>query len=693
MLILHPALSSVCGGRPHPSVPGLSPLLRRFLEGLSLAGLLALALPTLAQPTQDVSAHRPLPAVRMPAEAKPPTIDGDLSDPVWQRAAKAGTFYDPQTDKPAPDQTEAYLLYDKDYIYAAFRCHDSRPNEIAARETVRDAELNNDDNVQLILDPFLTYKWEDYSTFTVNPLGTRNTRLGGGRAGKLEWQGDWDAAARRTPDGWTVEMRIPWAILSYPRSSGPITMGVNFCRRQQCTKINAYWSNLGAQFWTDREGLWQGVTPPTQAWRPRFSALPYLMPSGQATGGRSQFRSGVDLRYQPTPELTSVATINPDFATVEGAVESVGFTRSERYVPDKRPFFLEGSDYLTLGEDYAIGSFFESGRIQQLDTGMKLYGKLTPQTTLGMLGTISVGHEMNWVAHLRREFGPTTGANLMLLQRGAPGEDNTVGVLAAHSRKGKWSTDGEMALTGGPGAGGIAWTSAINLEDKNFFTTIRYLHVAPNFLDRLGFISFTDYRGWSSYTFWGAQWQHGPFRRFNLFFNPLFDEHMDGRPFRRRASLGVNFETRNDYRIGFHVEGGKFDNDTDFIYGFNIGGNVSNRFRRWDLSFTTGQQANLPYTSFGPSFNIRLFKKLDISIGSFIENYQGVTQQHILTFNYELSPYRAWGGRLVIENGGTNFFVSYRNSGRGGMDTYFIIGDPNAKSFVKRVMLKFVFAL
>jgi len=48
---------------------------------------------------------------------------------------------------------------------------------------------------------------------------------------------------------------------------------------------------------------------------------------------------------------------------------------------------------------------------------------------------------------------------------------------------------------------------------------------------------------------------------------------------------------------------------------------------------------------------------------------------------------------MVIQDSGSNIYFSYRNSGRRGMDTYFIIGDPNAQRTVKRVMLKLVFAL
>jgi hypothetical protein len=399
-------------------------------------------------------AKRSLPAVRMPGDVKPPVIDGDLSDPAWQQAAKADTFVDPQNGKPAPDQTEAYVLYDRDYIYVGFRCYDSKPETIIGRETVRDASLANDDTVEIDLDPFLNYRADDYAVFLVNALGTRKTQIGGGRAGKVEWQGDWDAATRRVADGWTAELRIPWPILPYPRTRGAVTMGVNFQRMQQRTKIQSVWSDCGPQHFSENEGLWKAVETPTQGWRSRLSILPYILPIGQADGEAGQLHSGLDVRYQPTPEITGVATLNPDFASVEGAVESIAFSRSQKFVPDRRPFFVEGQDYVTFGQIYDIGSYFDSTRITNVDGGVKLYGKVTPQTTLGMLGTTVVGHEANLVTRLRQDLTPTSNVSTLFLEHRASGEDNRVLAVGPNLRSGKWAVDGQAALTAGPEAGG-----------------------------------------------------------------------------------------------------------------------------------------------------------------------------------------------------------------------------------------------
>ncbi len=646
-------------------------------------------------PTPAVPAtfNRPLVATLLPSGAKPPTIDGKLDDMIWQTAPHADTYYDPQTGKPTPDLTETRLLYDKKYLYISFYCHDSQPDKIVARETVRDADLDNDDNVRVEIDPFLTYKFNDYSLFFVNAMGTRRSQLSGGRAGKVEWQGDWEASTQRVADGWTAEMRIPWEIISYPHSDKPMTMGINFRRKHQRTQTQSAWSDLGPQGFNEREGLWQGVQPPTNAWRPRLSFLPYLMPSAYRRGGNSQARVGLDARFQPTPELTTVGTLNPDFTSVEGAVEGIGFSRSERFVPDRRPFFLEGSNFLGIGQNYELGSMFNSARIKQMDAGLKAYGKLTPNTTLGVLGTIAPGTQSNFVGQIRREFNATSNVDLMMIQRLSPGEDNTVLVAAPRIRRGKWSLNGQVAQSFGPGAGGRGYTGSIDLEDKNFFGTVRYRQVAENFLNRLGFIPFTDYKGFTGYFNHSVQYRKGFLRSVNVDFNPDFDWHMDGRPFRRRASGSFGIETRND--LGFFIfgDGGKFDNDTDLTFGGGMTVGVTNRFRQYGIKFTTGKQANLPYSSFGPSFSFRLGKAFDISYNSFFQSYQGFGQQHVMTFNYLIDQYRSWGGRMVINNSAVNFYLSYRNAGRKGLDTYFIIGDPNAASFVQRFLVKFVFAI
>src|SRR5262249_47685339 len=158
-----------------------------------------------AQNAAPSYARRPIPAVKT---AVPPIIDGDLTDPCWKSAPKAETFVDRPRSVRAPDQTTAWIVYDEKAIYVAFYCKDSQPDQIVGRETIRDSGSGNEDSVTLTLDPFFTPGGGGGGggQFSVNPLGTPSAHLSGGRGDKLEWKGNWTAAARRVSDGWTAEM-------------------------------------------------------------------------------------------------------------------------------------------------------------------------------------------------------------------------------------------------------------------------------------------------------------------------------------------------------------------------------------------------------------------------------------------------------------------------------------------------------
>ncbi|HSY84531.1 MAG TPA: hypothetical protein VK807_22395, partial [Gemmatimonadaceae bacterium] len=82
-------------------------------------------------------------------------IDGTLSDPVWQRAALLNGFseYKPVDGLPAEDSTEVLVWYSKSAIYfgiRAFEIHGPAHATLANRD-----QIDGDDNVQLILSPFL----------------------------------------------------------------------------------------------------------------------------------------------------------------------------------------------------------------------------------------------------------------------------------------------------------------------------------------------------------------------------------------------------------------------------------------------------------------------------------------------------------------------------------------------------------
>ena len=137
-----------------------------------------------------------------------------------------------------------------------------------------------------------------------------------------------------------------------------------------------------------------------------FKLLPYIIGgiSETETDERKYTaRGGADLRYEVTQQLRLIGTANPDFDNIEQAVEGIDFSYGERYVEDRRPFFSEG------GNVYNLGNLFHSRRIMDMDGGLKLFGKLGKNTSVGTLGTY---HRNNQNFILRASQSLTATSNI-----------------------------------------------------------------------------------------------------------------------------------------------------------------------------------------------------------------------------------------------------------------------------------------
>ena len=117
--------------------------------------------------------------------------------------------------------------------------------------------------------------------------------------------------------------------------------------------------------------LWNPVRPHV---RPqglkRFALIPYGLVAAES-GGEVETKVGGDIRLRITSDLSADATINPDFALIEADVEEINLTRFELFVPEKRPFFLEGLEMY----DQRLRQFY-TRRIGDIAWGGKLVGKL-----------------------------------------------------------------------------------------------------------------------------------------------------------------------------------------------------------------------------------------------------------------------------------------------------------------------------
>jgi hypothetical protein len=671
------------------------------MHGLkSLLSLLiaCLALPASAQedvqgnqdPQQSQDAprqitHRQFPAIRV---EKPPVIDGKLDDEIWKKLPPTSGFTDVVNGEPVEDDTTVWIGYDDLNIYVAFYARDRHPDRIVARQARRGGSLSGDDRVRFRLNPFNSRRGEDESELNVNPLGTQNASIAGGRAAQQEWEGEWQSAAQIVEDGWTVEMAIPWRIFTRPATAGrQMNMGINFERYQARTDILSYWSNLGRQERRDLGGEWVNVILPEAERVNPFSFLGYSF--GGYENGNMLSNAGVDMRYQATPSLTGVLTVNPDFSNIEGDVTSIDFTYSERLPNETRPFFLEGSGFFRSGGGGQSVTPFTSVRIGELDLGAKLFGRLGDSTNIGLLNGTDFGRRNDSVLNVRHQLNPYDFVNFMYVGRLEPTLENQLVFGNATARRGDWTGNIHIGGTSDNllGSGNSSGASLTWARDR-WMVSGNYLLVSPSFIPRNGFVNFRDQAGWSVFSRYDARYREGPFRVLEWTVNAHRYTRTNGDFFRNNLSSNVSVRTANDLQLFAGFSNGRFLINDDQVQYAGLRFPARDRFRNVGLSYRWGKLGGSDYSALSASLAWRFWDRVSIFAATEIISRESTRQQDILALGYDISRDTSIGGRLVRRDNDLNWFVSLRKAGYGGLEYFVILGDPRGSRWSDRLVFK-----
>ena len=314
-------------------------------------------------------------------------VDGVLDEPAWAAAGVIGdlTQQEPHPGEPTPFGTQVRILVDGDTLYLGITCHDPDPSRIAAHTMQRDGDFSGDDTVAFVLDPFGDRRNGYY--FRVNSFGGRVDGLISQASDiSLDWDGIWDARARRTADGWVAEISVPARSLRF--APGLQTWGFNVERVVARDRVTLRWSGTTHDSSLNdlrRAGKLDGVGDLKQG--VGLSVSPYGLTRYRRDleASDSLFRgdAGLDVTYNLTPELEAVATVNTDFAETEVDTRQINLTRFPLFFPEKRAFFLEGSNLFEFGLDLSsdfipffsrtVGLFH--GRQVPIDAGVKVLGR------------------------------------------------------------------------------------------------------------------------------------------------------------------------------------------------------------------------------------------------------------------------------------------------------------------------------
>jgi hypothetical protein len=321
----------------------------------------------------DAVRHAAAPALAAVRAAAPVRVDGRLDEAAGQAAGVATAFVqrDPDEGAPVSQPTEARLLYDDEALYVGVRLTDTVG--VTTRLGRRDMPLLDSDWFAVSIDSY-----HDHRTafrFQVNPGGVqRDATVAMGSDGEDDdpsWDPVWAVATSVDADGWTAELRIPFSQLRFRPGAGQ-TWGLQLERVIGRRGEVAYLSFVPKRelAGVPRYGHLTGLGDVGAGHRAEL--LPYVAARGEYVDpGANPFRSdrehtmsvGADLRYRVTSNLTLNATVNPDFGQVEVDPAIVNLGVYETFFPERRPFFVEGSEIFDFTGNTSGGSLFYSRRI------------------------------------------------------------------------------------------------------------------------------------------------------------------------------------------------------------------------------------------------------------------------------------------------------------------------------------------
>src|SRR5262245_12191456 len=334
-----------------------------------------------------------------------PVLDGVLDEPIWRQAPVLTGLrqVEPVEAGEPTEETEVRIVYDEQSLFIGVTCRDRDPSTIRATIMQRDASLQPDDSVAIVLDTFHDRRNAFY--FSIGAAGGLLDALiaKNGSEFNRNWDGIWDGRARVTSEGWVAEVEIPFATLSF--KEGETTWGFNVQRVIRRGHEILRWSSPSPRYDLDHvaeAGTLVGLTGMHQGLGID------LVPFGEAKRTRERatdrdytnVTAGGDLYWRVTPNVKFSLSVNTDFAETEVDDRQVNLTRFPLFFPEKRRLFLEDANDFVFanGEDNDVLPF-HSRRIGLDDAGEEVpilfASKLTGRTddfSFGLLDAQTAQH-------------------------------------------------------------------------------------------------------------------------------------------------------------------------------------------------------------------------------------------------------------------------------------------------------------
>jgi hypothetical protein len=437
---------------------------------------------------------------------------------------------EPADGAPPTQETDVYLAYDDHNLYAVFLCWDKEPDKIRARMTRRE-DIFSDDSAEIMIDTFNDAR-RGYA-FAANPLGIQwdalwtEGSIGNGQPADFSgfdqsFDTVWNSEGRLTSQGYMLLMTIPFKSLRFPgldKQQWRIILNRSIPR----TNENLFWPRISNRI----QGRFNQAATATGIDQISRARNIQLIPYGLLRGFRDvddrdpshplfenrtlQPEIGLDAKFILHDSFVLDATINPDFSQIESDQPQI--TVNQRFAvffPEKRPFFLENSNYFTSP---IIAVFTRN--IAHPEFGLRLTGKSGPWA-VGVLASDDrapgevlppadphSGERATYtIARVSRDVLEQSTVGAIYTDREFAGGFNRVGGVDANLKlDSHWRLQGQAlassthdVIAGTPQLDGLGYKLDLERTGRLLNLQAQYLDFSPNFETQTGFVNRVDLR-------------------------------------------------------------------------------------------------------------------------------------------------------------------------------------------------------
>ncbi len=353
-------------------------------------------------------------------------IDGILNDEGWKNVPVADGFIqlEPTEGASTAQRTEVRLAYDNTAIYVSAMMYDSSPDSILHELGLRDeSDMLNADYFKAAFDTYNNR--QDGYVFQVSASGVQSDL----KQSDPTYDGVWQSAVHLGTDGWSLEMKIPYSALRFPKKEEQI-WAVQFARFMRRNREYDQWT-LTPRKSNNRILYWGTLTGINHIEEPlRLSVTPYISLYGEKAPQfddndntklikyekTTSYSGGADLKYGIDQRFTLDMTLLPDFSQVQSDNKVKNLSAFETVFNENRPFFKEGIDL------FSKGNLFYSRRIKSdhLKNAVKISGRTDKGLGIGFFNAVNSRVYFTQEDGSSALFSPLTNSNIIVFDQHLP---------------------------------------------------------------------------------------------------------------------------------------------------------------------------------------------------------------------------------------------------------------------------------